>query len=231
MNLAVSIMPRKRLRGKQSPPANYPEYPPVSPMQDCGLGATIFIDYLAKPFVACGVTVPGEDSRAAESRLQRSSFDGRVEAACIALSRMRRCCRAMDALIAPALARSGLYGVCFLRYKGDMRFKPNALTGWPQPEWHAAHRTDPAAARQLAIAWNTDGSTRPRSTLEELINKRSLPRGFVIIDPNRDPNSILSLTDEEEEVKNYRARQTVRRRRAIRRVTRWRAEAGVTEDL
>ena len=43
MNLAVSITPRKRLRGKQSPPANYPEYPPVSPMrspmQDCDLGA------------------------------------------------------------------------------------------------------------------------------------------------------------------------------------------------
>ena len=137
----------------------------------------------------------------------------------------------MNALIAPALARSGLYGVCFLLYEGDMRFKPNALTGWPQPEWHAAHRTQPAAARQLAIAWNTEGSTRPRSTLEELINRRSLPRGFVIIDPNKDPNSILSLTDDEEEVKNYRERQTVRRRRAIRRVTRWRAEAGVTQDL
>ena len=133
----------------------------------------------------------------------------------------------MDTLIAPARARSGLYGVCFLRYKGDMRFKPNALPGWPQDTWYAAHRTDPAAARQLAITWNTDGSTRPLSTLEEFINKRSLPRGFVIIDPNRDPNSILSLTDDEEEVKNYRARQTVRRRRAIRRVTRWRAEAGV----
>ena len=190
MNLAVSITPRKRLRGKQSPPANYPEYPPVSPvhspmhspMQDCDLGATIFIDYLAKPFVACGVTVPGEDSRAAVSRLQRSSFDGRVEAACIALSRMRRCCRAMDALIAPALARSGLYGVCFLRYKGDMRFKPNALTGWPQDTWHAAHRTDPAAARQLAIAWNTDGKTRPPSQLEAWRNRYSLPRGLVSLE-------------------------------------------------
>ena len=198
-----------------------------SHMQDCGLGATIVVNYLAKPFVVCGVTVPGEDTVAAVSRLQRTSFDGSVCLACTTLSRMRRCCRAMDALITPALARSGLYGVCFLRYKGDMRFKPNALTGWPQDTWHAAHHTDPAAARQLAITWNTDGSTRPLSTLEEFINKRSLPRGFVIIDPNRDPNSILSLTDEEEEVKNYRERQTVRRRRAIRRVTRWMREAGV----
>ena len=69
----VVLPPRKRLRGKQPKPANYPEYPempPVSPlyshMQDCGLGATLFVDYLTKPFVACGVTVPGEDSFAAE---------------------------------------------------------------------------------------------------------------------------------------------------------------------
>ena len=152
-------------------------------MQDCDLGATIFIDYLAKPFVACGVTVPGEDTRAAVSRLQRSSFDGRVEAACIALSRMRRCCRAMDALITPALAHSGIYGVCFLRFKHDMdRYRLDWFGYWPQTEWFAAHRADPAAARQLAIAWNTDGKTRPPSQLEAWRNRYSLPRGLVRIE-------------------------------------------------
>ena len=149
-------------------------------MQDCGLGATLFVNYLAKPFVACGVTVPGEDTVAAVIRLQRTSFDGSVRLACTALSHMRRCCKAMDDLVAPALARSGLYGVCYVRFRRDMSKCGLDWFGyWPQTEWLAAHRADPAAARQLAIAWNTDGKTRPPSQLEAWRNRYSLPRGLV----------------------------------------------------
>ena len=103
---------------------------------------------------------------------------------------MRRCCKAMGALVAPALARSGLYGVCYLRHKHDMR-RPGL---WPQPEYDVAHRAGPAVARQLVLSWNTDGNTRPRSFVEWLINKHSLPRGFVIIDPNEDHINTLSLS-------------------------------------
>ena len=151
-----------------------------SHMQDCGLGATIVVNYLAKPFVVCGVTVPGEDTSAAVIRLHRTSFDGSVRLACTALSRMRRCCRAMDTLITPALAHSGIYGVCYLRFKHDMDSGKFDWFGyWPQTEWFAAHRADPAAARQLAIAWNTDGKTRPPSQIEAWRNRYSLPRGLV----------------------------------------------------
>ena len=176
--LVVPIKSRKRPQGKQSPVS-----PMHSHMQDCGLGATIVVNYLAKPFVVCGVTVPGADTVAAVSRLQRTSFDGSVCLACTTLSRMRRCCRAMDALITPALAHSGIYGVCFLRFRYDMDSGKFDWFGyWPQTEWFAAHRADPAAARQLAIAWNTDGKTRPPSQLEAWRNRYSLPRGLVRIE-------------------------------------------------
>ncbi len=89
----------------------------------------------------------------------------------------------MDALIAPALARSGIYGVCFLRFKHDMESGIVGSFGyWPQTEWFAAHRTDPAAARQLEIAWNTDGRTRPPSQLEAWFGGHSLPRGIVCLE-------------------------------------------------
>ena len=49
------LPPRKRLRGKQQKPTNYPETPPVlpfyCPMQGDGLGMTLAVDYLTKTFV------------------------------------------------------------------------------------------------------------------------------------------------------------------------------------
>jgi hypothetical protein len=175
-------------------------------MQECGLGATIVVNYLAKPFVVCGVTVPGEDTVAAVIRLHRTSFDLRL--VCIALNRMRRCCRAMDTLITPALAHSGIYGVCFLRFRYDMYLGRLALFDhWPQTEWLAAHRVDPAAARQLTIAWNTDGKTRPPSQLEAWHNRYSLPRGLVRLEFPHDLYPFISqvssdsdgINDENEE--------------------------------
>ena len=52
------LHPRKRLRGKQQKPTNYPETPPVlpfyCPMQGDGLGMALAVNYLAEPFATCG---------------------------------------------------------------------------------------------------------------------------------------------------------------------------------
>ena len=117
----------------------------------------------------------------------RSLIDGRVEVACITLSRMLRCCKAMGALATPLLTRSGIYGVCYLRFRQDMyRYGLDWSRQWPQTEWLAAHRADPTVARQLAIAWNTDGKTRPPSQLEAWHNIHSLPRGLVRLEAPHD---------------------------------------------
>ena len=174
MNLTVDVLPpRKRLRGKQQKPANYPEMPSASPfycpMHGCGLGMAIVFDNLAKAFV---VNMPSTIDRRVPLDHNKETY--------VTLSLMRRCCKAMGALVAPALAHSGIYGVCYLRFKYDMhRYGLNWSGHWPQAEWLAAHRADPALARQLAIAWNTDGKTRPPSQLEAWRNRYSLPRGLV----------------------------------------------------
>ncbi len=79
----------------------------------------IVVDYFAKQ-VSCEVTVPGVDTCATVTRLKSYVLDGHAELAYITLNRMRRCCKAMGALIAPALARSGIYGVCYCRFRWDM---------------------------------------------------------------------------------------------------------------
>jgi hypothetical protein len=193
MSLAVADgggFRRWRLRGKQLKPDNYPTVPPLySPMQDCRLGAELFFDYLTKSFLLNG----------------RGVKNGLVEEMCVILSRIRRCCKAMGSFVEPALSHSGIFGVCYLRYKHDIG-RPGF---WPQTSWLSLHRSNPVSARQLALLWNADGNVRPPSPIEIAINKRSLPSGFVVIDPNTE--AMLSLTDEEFDG-HYKPRKKKRRR-------------------
>ena len=93
---------------------------------------------------------------------------------------MRRCCKAVGALVTPLLARSGIYGVCYFRFRHDMRrSKLDWFKHWPQTEWLTAYRANPAVARQIACSWNEDGNKRPPSQLESLTDRHSLPRGLL----------------------------------------------------
>ena len=137
--------------------------------------ATLTVNYLAKPFVTHWVSASNEEELTLYgfSTPDKDELSLRAEA-CMILSRMRSCCVATDTFIAHTLARSGIYGVCYLRFEHDLR--KSGWHFWPQTEWRSVHGAAPDVAQQLALSWNADGSTRPPSLAEMLVNKQSLMR-------------------------------------------------------